>query len=161
MATKPIKPTKAQLAEAKIRAAASGIAMNQSAKGLRNASKAIIAAASMLPAGRAVKTAATAAKVAGAAKRVGAEKLLTAPKSNVKIKPAAKNKPNPPSAAKLMWKEMKSEKGESRKASIQTKKLPKPSNAATKPSNWGTGANRIMINSAKPTRVVKVNPKKK
>jgi hypothetical protein len=64
MAYKAPKPTKAQLAEAKVRAAASGIAMNQSAKGLRNASKAIVAGASMLPAGRAVKAAATVAKAA-------------------------------------------------------------------------------------------------
>jgi len=64
MASKPIKPTKAQLAEAKVRAAASGISMNQSAKGLRNASKAIVAGASMLPAGRAVKAATTASKIA-------------------------------------------------------------------------------------------------
>lgn len=54
MATKP-KPTKAQLDYARARARASGIDMNQSAKGLRNASKAIIAAASLAPAGRVVK----------------------------------------------------------------------------------------------------------
>jgi signal peptidase I len=54
MATKP-KPTKAQLDYARARARASGIDMNQSAKGLRNASKAIVAAASLTPAGRAVK----------------------------------------------------------------------------------------------------------
>jgi hypothetical protein len=54
MASKP-KPTKAQLDYARARARASGIDMNQSAKGLRNASKAIIAAASLAPAGRVVK----------------------------------------------------------------------------------------------------------
>jgi hypothetical protein len=64
MAYKAPKPTKAQLAEGKARASASGIAMNQSAKGLRNASKVIIAGASMLPAGRVVKAASTASKMA-------------------------------------------------------------------------------------------------
>jgi hypothetical protein len=63
MVYKAPKPTKAQLAEGRARARAAGIDMNQSAKGLRNASKVIIAGASMLPAGRAVKGAATAAKV--------------------------------------------------------------------------------------------------
>jgi hypothetical protein len=82
MAAKPIKPTKAQLAEAKVRASASGISMNQSAKGLRNASKAIIAGASLLPAGRAVKAATTTAKTiskvrAGGVGRDGAGKLAT------------------------------------------------------------------------------------
>ena len=82
MAAKPIKPTKAQLAEAKVRAAASGISMNQSAKGLRNASKAIVAGASMLPAGRAVKGVATTVKAiskvrAGGAGRDGAGKVAT------------------------------------------------------------------------------------
>jgi hypothetical protein len=83
MAYKAPKPTKAQLAEAKVRAAASGIAMNQSAKGLRNASKAIVAGASMLPAGRAVKVAATAAKAAtkaGSAARANARGLKAANK---------------------------------------------------------------------------------
>ena len=64
MAYKAPKPTKAQLAEGRARASASGIAMNQSAKGLRNASKVIIAGASMLPAGRAVKAVSTASKMA-------------------------------------------------------------------------------------------------
>lgn len=82
MAAKPIKPTKAQLAEAKVRAAASGISMNQSAKGLRNASKAIVAGASMLPAGRAAKAAATTVKTisrvrAGGVGRDGAGKVAT------------------------------------------------------------------------------------
>jgi len=54
MASKP-KPTKAQLDYARARARASGIDMNQSAKGSRNASKAIVAAASLAPAGRVVK----------------------------------------------------------------------------------------------------------
>lgn len=108
-------------------------------------------------ASNAVKSAATKKLVKEAAKK----KPLATPKSNVKVKPAAKNKPNQPSAAKLMMKEMRSERGESRKASIQTKNLPKRSNAAREASNWGTGANRVMINSAKTTRVVKVNPKKK
>jgi hypothetical protein len=59
---KVIKPTKQQLAQAKLRAASSGINMDQSAKGLRNAGKAIAVGASLLPAGRGVKAAATAAK---------------------------------------------------------------------------------------------------
>jgi len=83
MAYKAPKPTKAQLAEAKVRAAASGIAMNQSAKGLRNASKAIVAGASMIPAGRAVKVTATAAKAAakaGSAARANARGLKAANK---------------------------------------------------------------------------------
>ena len=54
MAPKP-KATKAQLDYARARARSSGITMDQSAKGLRNASKAIIAAASLAPAGRIVK----------------------------------------------------------------------------------------------------------
>jgi hypothetical protein len=84
MAYKAPKPTKAQLAEAKVRAAASGIAMNQSAKGLRNASKAIVAGASMLPAGRAVKTAATAVKAAS--------KVSSAARANTRaLKAANKN----------------------------------------------------------------------
>lgn len=64
MAYKAPKPTEAQLAEGRIRASASGISMNQSAKGLRNASKVIIAGASLLPAGRVVKAASTASKMA-------------------------------------------------------------------------------------------------
>lgn len=106
MAYKAPKPTKAQLAEAKVRAAASGIAMNQSAKGLRNASKAIVAGASMLPAGRAVKVAATAAKaatkassaakrtktMADAAKKAEAIKIAKTvakkPEASVKVVPA-------------------------------------------------------------------------
>lgn len=42
MAYKAPKPTKAQIAEGKARASAAGITMDQSAKGLRNAGKAII-----------------------------------------------------------------------------------------------------------------------
>ena len=68
MAAKQPKPTKQQLAQAKLRAAASGIKMDQSAKGLRNAGKAIAAGAALLPAGRGVKAAATAAKAVKAAK---------------------------------------------------------------------------------------------
>ena len=94
-------------------------------------------------ASNAVKSAATKKLVKEAAKK----KPLTTPKSNVKVKPAAKQKPNQPSAAKLMMKEMRSESGQSRKASIQTKKLPKNSNAATQPSNWGSGAKTVKINS--------------
>jgi hypothetical protein len=67
MAAKRVKPTKAQLAEAKVRAAASGISMNQSAKGLRNASKAIVAGASMLPAGRLASGAVKASRTTGIA----------------------------------------------------------------------------------------------
>ena len=116
MAKKPIKPTKTQLAEAKVRAAASGISMNQSAKGLRNAGKAIIAGASMLPAGRAVKAATTASRIAKTAAtknsarknsnmvgRVANKNLKdyqqhdiknwTPSKPSVKVKPAAKQKP--------------------------------------------------------------------
>jgi hypothetical protein len=95
MANKAPKPTKAQLAEAKVRAAASGIAMNQSAKGLRNASKAIVAGASMLPAGRAVKAASMVSKAASAAKRTkimaNAEKKAEA----MKISKTVAKKPEP------------------------------------------------------------------
>lgn len=90
---------------------------------------------------------------AGIAARAAAKKAAQtvakkAVSKNVKVKPAAKNKPNPPSAAKLMMKEMRSERGESRKASIQIKNLPKRSNAATQPSNWGSGAEKVKINSS-------------
>lgn len=71
---KAIKPTKQQLAQAKLRAAASGIKMDQSAKGLRNAGKAIAAGAALLPAGRGVKAVATAAKAVKAAKSAKAAK---------------------------------------------------------------------------------------
>ena len=106
MAAKPVKPTKAQLAEAKIRAAASGISMNQSAKGLRNASKAIVAGASMLPAGRAVKAAATIAK--STAKSTVKKKLAEPSKASVKVKPAAKQKPNPKNDDKMLNKNFSS-----------------------------------------------------
>jgi len=59
---KAIKPTKQQLAQAKLRAAASGIKMDQSAKGLRNAGKAIAVGASLLPIGRGAKAASMVAK---------------------------------------------------------------------------------------------------
>jgi hypothetical protein len=59
-----IKPTKQQLEQARLRAASSGIPMNQSAKGLRNAGKAIITIAALSPAGRPIKAASVAAKVA-------------------------------------------------------------------------------------------------
>jgi hypothetical protein len=75
MAYKAPKPTKAQLAEAKVRASASGISMNQSAQGLRNASKAIIAGASVIPAGRAVKAASTVARNVGGITGKGAAKI--------------------------------------------------------------------------------------
>jgi hypothetical protein len=66
MAYKAPKPTAAQLSQAKARAAASGINMNQSAKGLRNAGKAIIAASAALPAGRAVKAVRAVGGITGA-----------------------------------------------------------------------------------------------
>lgn len=62
MAAKQPKPTKQQLAQAKLRAASSGINMDQSAKGLRNAGKAIAVGASLLPAGRGAKAASMVAK---------------------------------------------------------------------------------------------------
>jgi hypothetical protein len=59
---KVIKPTKQQLAQAKLRAASSGINMDQSAKGLRNAGKAIAVGASLLPIGRGAKAASMVAR---------------------------------------------------------------------------------------------------
>jgi hypothetical protein len=92
MATKP-KPTKAQLDYAKARARASGIDMNQSAKGLRNASKAIVAVASLVPAGRVAKVAAKSANaVKFAAQRANFSRgtmkvaaVKVGPKSSVKV----------------------------------------------------------------------------
>jgi co-chaperonin GroES (HSP10) len=76
MAAKPQKPTKQQLEQAKLRASSSGIKMDQSAKGLRNAGKVIAVGASLLPAGRGVKAAATvvkAVKTAQAVKKLAPE----------------------------------------------------------------------------------------
>jgi len=102
MAATP-KPTKQQLAQAKLRAASSGINMDQSAKGLRNAGKAIAVGASLLPIGRGVKVAATAAKAVKVAsesakraklmgkvdKMIAKEKIVTTiakkPGSSVKV----------------------------------------------------------------------------
>ncbi len=187
MAAKPIKPTKAQLAEAKVRASASGISMNQSAKGLRNASKAIIAGASLLPAGRAVKAASTAVKatstykkaslakaakkydnalIKGTPKRLAAEAEKNKFKvgDSVKVKPAAKQKPNPPDMAKISNKyENRSyrtldDPALSRKEKIQIKKLVS-NRPSTKPSAFGSVNGRVKINSnpVKP----KPAPKKK
>jgi hypothetical protein len=187
MAYKAPKPTKAQLAEAKVRAAASGISMNQSAKGLRNASKAIVAGASMLPAGRAVKAASTAVKatstykkasLAKAAKKYdnalikGTPKRLAAEaeknkfkiEDSVKVKPAAKQKPNPPDMAKISDKYQNrsyrtlDDPALSRKEKIQIKKLVS-NRPSTQPSAFGSVNGRIKINSnpVKP----KPAPKKK
>lgn len=151
MAAKPIKPTKAQLAEAKVRAAASGISMNQSAKGLRNASKAIVAGASMLPAGRAVKAAATIAK--STAKSTVKKTLAEPSKASVKVKPAAKQKPNPPDMAKIADKyESRAQRtldypGLTRKELIQTRQLAMGERPATRPKGFGSGASRVKINS--------------
>ena len=124
MAYKAPKPTKAQLAEAKVRAAASGIAMNQSAKGLRNASKAIVAGASMLPAGRAVKAAATAAKAAKTAKA-----------ASVAQKKAYKEKVTIPS--KRMVKAAKAEMKTDARAL-------KAANKPTKAAKSGEGNNKLI-----------------
>ncbi len=202
MAYKPPKPTKAQLAEAKVRAAASGISMNQSAKGLRNASKAIVTGASLLPAGRAVKAVSVAAKpFAAAARNAAGKKVVNATmgkaaaekyaataakktaqrtqtasdlknarkvsepsKASVKVKPAAKQKPNPPDMAKIANKyESRSyrtldDPALSRKDKIQIKKLVS-NRPSTKPSAFGSVNGRIKINSnpVKP----KPAPKKK
>jgi hypothetical protein len=148
MAAKPIKPTKAQLAEAKVRASASGISMNQSAKGLRNASKAIIAGASLLPAGRAVKAASTASKMA----KTAAAKTAQIAKNSVKVKPAAKQKPNPPDMAKISDKYQSrshrtlDDPALSRKEKIQIKKLVS-NRPSTKPSAFGSVNGRVKINS--------------
>jgi hypothetical protein len=110
----------------------------------------------------AIKKAATKKLVKEAAKK----KPLTNPKSNVKVKPAAKNKPNPPSTAKLMMKEMKSGEGTSRKASIQIKNLPKRATPVAEPANAFNVALRkpaptIKINSAPRKTAAKPGTKRK
>jgi hypothetical protein len=102
MAYKAPKPTKAQLAEAKIRAAASGIAMNQSAKGLRNASKAIVAGAvNLIPAGRAASvvgkfaTATKATKLSSGASKVKTKKFTQGEKARITNTPPKKSKAGP------------------------------------------------------------------
>ena len=88
-------------------------------------------------------------------------------KNSVKVKPAAKSVSNPPDRSKVLDKQLRrsfgseGEERTGRKELIQIKKLASEKSPAKRPSNWGTGANRVMINSAKTTRVVKVNPKKK
>ena len=79
MATTPQKATKAQIAEAKIRAAASGIKMDQSAKGLRNASKGITKGAAIATgaAGAAVAVARNAIKKTAPTRAVGTMKKLS------------------------------------------------------------------------------------
>ena len=102
MATPAKKPTKAQMDEAKIRAAASGIKMNQSAKGLRNASKTILkgAAAATGAAGAAVTVARNAIKKPAPTRAVGTMKKLSTtakPKATAKAKPVSpKAKPPMP-----------------------------------------------------------------
>ena len=114
-------------------------------------------------ASNAVKSAATKKLVKETAKK----KPLTTPKSNVTKKPAAKSVSNPPDKNKVLDKQLRrsfgseGEERTGRKELIQIKKLASEKSPAKRPSNWGTGANRVMINSAKTTRVVKVNPKKK
>jgi hypothetical protein len=151
MAAKRVKPTKAQRAEAKVRAAASGISMNQSAKGLRNASKAIIAGASMLPAGRAVKAAATIAK--STAKSTVKKKLAEPSKASVKVKPAARQKPNPPNISKIVDRQLRrsfgaeGEEMPSRRELVQMRQLITGARPVTQPKGFGSGASRVKINS--------------
>jgi hypothetical protein len=176
MAAKRVKPTKAQRAEAKVRAAASGISMNQSAKGLRNASKAIIAGASMLPAGRAVKAATTASRIAKTAAtknsarknsnmvgRVANKNLKdyqqhdiknwTPSKPSVKVKPAAKQKPNSPNISKIVDRQLRrsfgaeGEEMPSRRELVQMRQLITGARPVTQPKGFGSGASRVKINS--------------
>jgi hypothetical protein len=96
---KVVKPTKQQLAQAKLRAAASGINMNQSAKGLRNAGKAIAVGASLLPIGRGVKAASIAVK---------AGKAVSQSAKRAKIMSAAEKKSEAMKIAKTIAKKPES-----------------------------------------------------
>lgn len=139
MAYKAPKPTKAQLAEAKVRAAASGIAMNQSAKGLRNASKAIVAGASMLPAGRAVKVATTAAKAIKAEATMAKAGSNAAAKANSRAdaKRGVYAKENMP---KKFIKKTESTKAEAKANARGLKAANKP----TKAAKSGEGNNKLI-----------------
>lgn len=127
MAAKPVKPTAQQLAQAKLRARSSGIPMDTSAKGLRNAGKAIMVGASFLPAGRAVKGAATVVKATSTFKKASlakatkkydnALKAASGTKStrpyrdvveSVKVKSARKQVGNPPNLAKAESRQVES-----------------------------------------------------
>ena len=133
MATPAKKPTKAQMDEAKIRAAASGIKMNQSAKGLRNASKTILkgAAAATGAAGAAVTVARNAIKKPAPTRAVGTMKKLSTTakpkataKATAKPKPKASAMPKGEAAAKQYQKEI-SPKGMASASAAQSKALDK------------------------------------
>jgi hypothetical protein len=129
-----------------------------------------------------VKKAATKKLVQEAAKR----KPLATPKSNVKVKPAAKQVGNPPNSAKTLegvasshyrtWnpftgiEEGVRSAGKSQAARVAGSKKPTASgNASKKPAPARTPArtpanpakNTVIVNSAKTVRRIKVGPKKK
>jgi len=133
MAMPAKKPTKAQMDEAKIRAAASGIKMNQSAKGLRNASKTILkgAAAATGAAGAAVAVARDAIKKPAPTRAVGTMKKLSTTakpkataKATAKPKPKASAMPKGEAAAKQYQKEI-SPKGMASAKAAQSKAIDK------------------------------------
>ena len=72
---------------------------------------------------------------------------------HVRVKPAAKNVPNNPDASKILDKSLRrsfgaeGEERSGRKEKIQIKKLPNKAPSATRPSNFGSGADRVKVNS--------------
>jgi hypothetical protein len=113
------KPTKQQVAQAKARAGGNNPVKVTNA-GLRKLGSAAVIAASLTPAGRVARGAATVAKAAkaeGVMAKAGWNKAAkesyrasvkrgtyATPKSGVKVKPAAKQKPNKPNEAKAFAK---------------------------------------------------------
>ena len=73
----------------------------------------------------------------------------------VKVVPAAKQVPNPPDLNKIVNNDMRRSVsssdgllGNSRKESIQIKQINKTAPSATRPANWGSGADVVKVRSS-------------
>jgi hypothetical protein len=101
-------------------------------------------------ASNAVKSAATKKLVAQAAKK---KKLAEPSKASVKVKPAARQKPNPPDISKIVDRQQRrsfgaeGEEMPSRLELVQMRKLITGQRPATQPKGFGSGASRVKINS--------------
>jgi len=152
MAAKPQKPTKQQLEQAKLRAASSGIKMDQSAKGLRNAGKAIAVGASTLPAGRAVKAAGAVVKGTKIARKAQAVKELKQNKKIVEEVARLQEKTKAETIAKNSVK-VRNAKDEAVRKAINSE-----SSAKTMTAKTGAAARYYAgkVASKKPAKVIKI-----
>lgn len=127
--------------------------------------KLIAGIASVTPVGRAAKAAITAAKTTKVVK------TLAEPKSAVRVKPAAKTMGNPPNPTKA-WEEhissisragrLVNSAGKAKTKRVQkSKPTGKTVRDAKQPARipFSNAEKTIVINSAKNTRIVKINPK--